>query len=381
MGVQLPADEVRAVAGAIAGEPVGPGGWHIEEVPYESGSPATGGLLRVRGTTADGRAWSVFVKLLQHVRHWPRLHLIPSESRQSFVEFFPWRQELGAWDEPFAGRLPAGLRVPKLYRLTDLGDERLLVWMEDIDALGDAWDPVRFARAARALGGLAALRGTPEVVAGTGRPPGWGLRRYAETRVGQWALPMLADDDVWRNPLLAETADSRLRADLLRLAERLPGIFDRLDVLPQAVPHGDASPQNLLVPAAAPDQFVAIDIAFQCPMAVGSDLGQLLVGLVHAGQMPPEALPDVHEVLVPAFVAGMKECDVDVSPDAVTFGYLGSLVARAGFTSLPFEHLGAPPTEPLATLFRRRAALTRFIVDLGLDLLDRELLPIVHTRQ
>ena len=56
--------------------------------------------------------------------------------------------------------------------------------------------------------------------------------------------------------------------------------------LPQAMPHGDASPQNLLVPASAPDRFVAIDVGMRTPHAIGFDLGQLLVGLVHAGVVP-----------------------------------------------------------------------------------------------
>ena len=64
-----------------------------------------------------------------------------------------------------------------------------------------------------------------------------------------------------------------------------------MDTLPQALPHGDASPQNLLVPADDPDTFVAIDVSFQNPQAVGFDLGQLLVGLTHAGLLPAAALP------------------------------------------------------------------------------------------
>ncbi|SCL14402.1 hypothetical protein GA0070624_0410 [Micromonospora rhizosphaerae] len=364
----LRADDVCAVASDIVGEPVRTGAWQVEEVAYESGSPATGGLYRVRGITASGQPWSVFVKLLQHVRHWPRLHLLPPDMRQSFADWFPWRQEMAAWHESFAGRLPAGMRLPVLYRVTDLGDDRLLLWMEDINALDGGWDLARFAQAAQALGGLAALRSAPEVVQGTGYPAGWGLRGYADGRVSLGALPLLADDDLWRNPLLADTVDSSLRADLRRLAGRLPAILDQLDNLPQAVPHGDASPQNLLVPADAPWELVAIDISFQCPLAIGFDLGQLLIGLVHSGQMASADLADVHDVLVESFAAGMKEYGVEASPEDVEYGYVGSLVVRAGFTSLPFELLDAPPSAKLVEMFHERAALTRFIADLGVSL-------------
>lgn len=363
--------DVRAAALVAFGEPVEPGGWHVEPVAYQSGSPATGALMRVRGRAAGGRSWSLFVKLLQHVRHWPRLHVIPEDVRDSFADGFPWRTELAAWDEPFAGRLPAGLRVPRLYQVTDLGDDRLLVWMEDIDALGDAaWHPEMFARAAYALGGLAALRGTPELLADPGLGAGPGLRVYVESRVNRWALPALADDGVWRHPLMAAAVDGRLRADLRRVAAALPAVLDRLDALPQALPHGDASPQNLLVPRDSPKEFVAIDISFQRPHAIGFDLGQLLVGLAHAGMLAAGALPAIHDSLVPAFVEGMAAYGVDADPADVGYGYIGSLVARAALTSMPFEALGAPPSDELAALFRQRAELSRFLADLGLALIE-----------
>ena len=57
--------------------------------------------------------------------------------------------------------------------------------------------------------------------------------------------------------------------------------------------HGDASPQNLLVPASEPDTFVVIDWSFHGPLAVGFDLGQLLIGLAHAGRLTADVLPDV----------------------------------------------------------------------------------------
>ena len=253
---------------------------------------------------------------------------------------------MAAWNSPRGtspspADLPAGLRIPQLYQITDLGDDRLLVWMEDVDAFGyDVWTRDMFVRAAYVLGGLAALRGTPEILGHTGLPPGYGLRRYTENRVKHGALPTLDDDGVWRHPLVGAVVDRHLRADLRRIAAALPVVLDRLDALPQAVPHGDASPQNLLVPRDSPDEFVAIDISFQCPLAIGFDLGQLLIGLAHAGLLTAAALPAIHDSLVPAFVAGMAAHGVEADPADVAYGYVGSLVVRAGLTSMPFELLG-----------------------------------------
>jgi hypothetical protein len=122
------------------------------------------------------------------------------------------------------------------------------------------------------------------------------------------------------------------------------------------------------VPAEDPDGFVAIDVSFQIPHAVGFDLGQLLVGLVHAGQLPAAVLPEIHPALAPAFTEGLHAAGSTASLDEVAFGYGASLAVRAGLTSLPFERLGEPPTPELAATFRERAALTGFIVDLGLSL-------------
>ncbi len=72
------------------------------------------------------------------------------------------------------------------------------------------------------------------------------------------------------------------------------------------LPHGDASPQNLLVPADAPDTFVVIDISFRAPHALGFDLGQLLVGLVHSSEVPAELMPAIADRIVPSYIAGLR---------------------------------------------------------------------------
>jgi hypothetical protein len=353
--------KVAAVAARILGDARPLAGWHAETVPYDSGSPATGGLSRVRGRASDGREFSVFVKLIQHPRHWPRLGLLPPHLRADFLAQFPWEQELAVWAEPFAAHVPPGLRPPVLYRRSELGDDRVLLWMEDVDALPDTqWTVATFTRAAYLLGGLAARRSTPSLLATSQFPAGYGLRMYFEGRIKHHAAGQLADDALWQHPHVRAAVDPRLRDDMRRLVAAAPEILDRLDTLPQGLPHGDASPQNLLVSG---DEVVAIDVAFQHPFAFGFDLGQLLVGLAHAGCLPVEGLREIHEALVPAFVSGVRDAGVEVDVAAVQFGYLGTLAIRSGASSIPFELLGSEPSEEL---FAQRAALTRFVLDLWL---------------
>jgi hypothetical protein len=110
---------------------------------------------------------------------------------------------------------------------------------------------------------------------------------------------------------------------------------------------------------------VAIDIAFQCPLAFGHDLGQLLVGLAHAGELAPSALADIHETLVPAFVDGTARAGHPVAADDVRRGYIGSLIVRSAFTSIPFDRLADPAAE---TVISARLELARFIIGLAAEL-------------
>src|SRR6201992_4402525 len=61
-----------------------------EPVPYDFGSPATGALVRLRGT-ADDTDWSVFVKVLQNPRHWRLIDRLPPPAPAAFIAQFPPR--------------------------------------------------------------------------------------------------------------------------------------------------------------------------------------------------------------------------------------------------------------------------------------------------
>ncbi|MGH3877653.1 MAG: hypothetical protein ACRDSK_11530 [Actinophytocola sp.] len=61
-----------------------------------------------------------------------------------------------------------------------------------------------------------------------------------------------------------------------------------------------------MVPNEDPSSFVVTDIDWQCPFAVGTDLGQLLVGLTNAGTLPVPALPALHEEVIDAYTDGPR---------------------------------------------------------------------------
>ncbi len=331
--------------------PPGPG--LLESVDYAFGSPATAGLHLLRGED-----WAWFCKELQHVRHWPGLVQLPPEIAPEFAATFPWRSELEMWDEPWASTLPDGLRLPTLHRVVDLGDDRLAVWMEAVEESRTPWDLDRYARAAHLLGRWNARCADPDLLSLCEWPAGFALRMYAERAVGSFGLGML-HSGAWQHPWLAGHED--LRVGLLRLGELIPALLDRLDTYRQALPHGDASPQNLLVPVDDPTTFVVIDVSFRSPHALGFDLGQLLVGLVHAGVVPASDLPAVADRIVPAYLDGLAVEGITGVDDDVRWAFAASVLLRSGFDGFRYDLLEASRPEDRHA-FDERIGLARFLV-------------------
>ena len=347
----------------------------LEPVGYPIGSWATADLRRIRGVAVSGAEtvpWSVFVKTLRS----PRGLRLPEElhpGRRARVLAMAasdrtWRHEADLYQADLDDVLPAGLRLPVRYRIEERGPDRIVEWLEDVTAADIRWDHARFERAARLLGRLAVrLTRADRMPASVTRVPGEVLRlQFLERDL--FHLPALAADAVWAHPLVGAVDDPDLRTDLGRLAGRMPALLDALDGLPQTFMHGDASPQNLLVPAAAPDTFVAIDWSLLGPAAVGYDLSQLLVGLAHAGQLDVDALPAVHDTVLPAYTAGLADEGMPVPEDVVRFGFHATLAVRSAFSALPLTRLAGPGTRADAALITHRLRLTRHLVDLGLGL-------------
>lgn len=359
---------LAALVDDALGRTIDPASVAVAPVAYDVGSIATAALLRVHGRDARGEHWSAFVKVLQHPRHWPPLAQLPPQVADGLLRAFPWRIELDAWDPRFAALLPDGMRTPALYRVADLGDDRLAVWMEDVLSSAEVWNLARYARAARLLGRLNARGSQAELLALATFPAGFAARKFFDSLPTR-GLDALGDDGVWHHPWLAPHAD--LRADLQYLAGRLPALLDALDALPQTLPHGDACPQNLLVPANAPETFVVIDVAHQVPAPVGSDLAQLAVGMVHAGEHRVAELPALHAVLGDAYLTGLADEGMVGDGDEVSLGYVGTMLIRSGFTSLPLNLLQSADDPVAEGAFAERVALTRFITETARPLVDK----------
>jgi Phosphotransferase enzyme family len=372
--------ELARLAGAAAGRTVRDPAVRVTPIDYEWGSVATAGLWRADVTDAGSPAATFFVKLVRHTRLWPGLNHMPTEeARAEFISYYPWHYELDIHESAIEAVLPLGLRTPQLHGVVRPDADHMGLWWEFIDQRTEPWELADYRLAARLLGQLAARRragaavnaALPEL-ARTAQDSA--LRFYTQARVLTGVLPMLRADGVWRHPVLTTAlraaGDPGLPADMLALGERLPWLLDTLDELPQTYAHGDASPQNLLLPAGEPDTIAVIDWGFGTLLPVGFDLGQLLLGLAHAGAADPSQLAAIDAEIFPAYLDGLAAEDYKVDPAQVRTGYIGSMAARSALCAIPVEKLGQPPTEELTQLCADRLRLTRLMLDMA-----REVLP------
>ncbi|MET0326414.1 MAG: phosphotransferase [Ilumatobacteraceae bacterium] len=333
----------------------------LEPVDYAHDSPTTGGLGRLRTTGS-----SVFLKLVQAPRHWKRWPTLPPAAREALTLVSSrWRQEADLYESDLGAALPVGMRLPTVHGVVDLGDDRVLLVLEDVDADPSPWDPARFASAARLLGRLQARMTDRGPFISAPQEPCELLQQLFRSRLVPVTLPALTAEATWRHPLLA--AERPLRGDIAELARRLPALIEAATRLPQLQAHGDTTPHNLLVPRDRPDTFVVIDWAMANLGPVGDDLGQMLIGLAHDGVLDVAGLATLHHLLVAEYTAGLADEGHHVGEDLVLAGMNTGLAVRSAFTALPVERLGEPIDDELAEHLQQRLALTRYLVDLALD--------------
>ncbi|ACU74621.1 hypothetical protein Caci_5763 [Catenulispora acidiphila DSM 44928] len=357
-------------------------------VDYPGNTIATEALVRARleltapdGTGVEAR---LFVKELRSAEHWPLFGVLPQELRADFVDF-PWRLEIAAYTGPLRDQLPPGMRLPRLHAVDELGPGRAAMWLEDVDEPRDlTWDSDRFARAAYLLGRMSARRRFGEVAPILGaatRPaePNSALRYLVYGRVRNVFVPAIVSEELWAHPVvaaaLAAVQDPGLVADLRAWTSRIEELLAYCDSLPMTYAHGDASPQNLLVSAQEPDGFVLIDFGLHCPLPVGHDLGQLVVGLCHAGIQPADQLPEISRVILAAHARGLAAEGHPATIEQIRGGYLAGLILRSGLSTIPLEtlnHLDEASSDQVVELWVERLRTTRALLDLAAHHTDHE---------
>jgi hypothetical protein len=362
-------DVLAAMVAAQLGVPVGDvelSSVTVETVDYDLSAITTGGRWWVRGRAGvdgDVRPWSFFVKVVQNWSRSPLFESVPEDIREMAAAGVPWRTESLVYRSDLAARLPDGLLMPSAHGVFDLDHDSASIWLEEVAVppTAMAWDLDRFGLAARLLGRLAASPGVAEL-ADVGRD-GWTVADYLHGRLTHQVIPMLRDPDVWRHPLMGPF-DAGLRDDLLAAADVAAELVAELGAVPTLTGHGDACPNNLLPRVDGGPGFVLIDYGFWGVRPVGFDLGQLLVGEVQLGRRPASLLAATEDVIVDAYVEGLRVEGCDIAIDVVRRAHALQLLVFTGLSTIPFEHFGEPPSDALLALAAERAALSRFSLDL-----------------
>ncbi|MCO7221345.1 hypothetical protein [Klenkia sp. PcliD-1-E] len=309
----------------------------VEPVAHTISAPTTARLDRVAVTTTAGATHRLVVKSLQAARH-GLPPFLPPEVVAHLDTVIPWRLEIDLLGTPLRDRVPDGLRFPDVVAVHHQDDDRATLWMADAQPTAEPWTAVDTERAAHLLGRLAARRRHDPVPA---FPGGDFLTAYVANQVQQWAVPRILADESWSHPLLAPHAG--LRPALTALVAELPGLVDAVRACLQLPAHGDPTPMNLLRPADAPGEFVAIDWGTSTRAPVGWDVVPLVLGRAEAG------LSDADEParLLPAALAahrdGLAAEGVDVTASELEGAVLAAVRLRYPLTSLDPGALGEGP--------------------------------------
>ena len=163
-------------------------------------APATGSLDRVHVTAHDSAPVEVrlVVKVLQSAIHGLPPH-IPLEARKRIAAAVPWRLEAEVYTGGTAQCMPPGLRLPRLFAALERADDRIDLWLEDVDPTDEPWSTADLVRAAAGLGRLTVRRADQQLAtAGVTF-----LDHYVRNALHPWAIPALRSEQLWEHPAFA----------------------------------------------------------------------------------------------------------------------------------------------------------------------------------
>ena len=329
----------------------------LEPFPYAFGSPATGGLYRLTGP-----GWSWFWKVLQSVRHWPLLKVLPPDVRavRRPVPVAPRARALGRGLSEQAARRPAGAGAPRRRRAR----------RRPGDGLDGGRRRSRRRRATSTSTPGPPLRALERAV----RRPGAGrrttsrrwdaLRMYASEAVAPaWSRP-LEDDELWSHPWLRDHAGLRGRPRWL--APRTPGDARPARRLRADHPARRREPPEPAQPGRRPR---ARRHRRLVPHARAAGLRPRTAPRgAHACRPGPGRDAARHRrPILTAYVDALAAEGLTGLDDDVRDAFTTSVLLRSGFDSFLFDLIGSDDPADRHT-FDERVALCRFLADQYLEL-------------
>ena len=307
MGESAPAlqvDELRAVFGAGAADPVGAP--PIVEQVYEPVVSASSGIWRVR---AGDR--SAILKLVAHSTE-GHVNWLSGEEPS---HWYYWRREVLAYESGLLESLPGDLRAPACHLVAERDDGSVALWLEDLRGRpATRWTIGRYGLAARHLGRTQGAYLTSRALPDQEWLSRDWMRDYLTQRDGD--LELVDDTDAWQEALVAASFPTPPVERLQEMRGDQSRFLDALDRLPRTLCHLDLHPANLFAGAdgggrGVDDSTVAIDWSFVGIGSLGEDAGNLVPDAVLDFHVAPERLDELYETVAAGYASGLRDAGWD----------------------------------------------------------------------
>ena len=277
----------------------------------------TGGVFRV---TADGE--SLVVKVVRHGQDDDPGGLWVAGADVAHRNY--WKREWLAFDSGLLASLPPGVRAPRALLTTQPSDDECWIWMESVpgrtgSAITLADYPLIAERLGRMQGAYAAS--PSQLPDDEWLSRNW-LRGWADTSAGR--LAGVSSDDGWDDERLASLLPWRQRA--LEVWARREELLRIVESAPQTVVHLDFWPHNLFV--TDDGDVVAIDWSQIGIGAVTQDLDQITLDPIWMQVMPDADTAELEELVLPAYVEGLRQGGFDVDAETVQRWYAAAAAVK-----------------------------------------------------
>ncbi len=282
------------------------------------------GVSRVAGLgLSKGRRipWSVILKVLKR-----------AADHDDPADWDYWKREAMAYDAGLLLDLGDGLVAPRCFAVGEIDDDRVAIWLEDIEEVGPrSWPIVRYGLAARHIGrfngGYLTGRALPDW---SWLSPGRLRQWLSMSEPGLADLPRLAAHPIGTAWLTDDTVDRIQRQ--WRDRERL---LRGLDRLPPCLCHHDAFRRNLIAARAADgrEQTAAIDWVGVGRGIVGDDLAALVAITLQFLDVDVSDAAELDRIAYDGYVAGLRDVGASIDEREVRFGYAATanlLIGVAG---------------------------------------------------
>lgn len=296
--------------------------WSVEPLGHEKIIDTTGGLFCFsgHGQSKEGlRTWKVVLKSIKDPKEWG----------QNPRGWSYWQREILGFKSGFLAGLPAGVRAPRFYQVTE-SENGAWIWMEHIQEMtGKQWSLDYFQRTARQLGISQGkyLHETPLI----DQP--W-LSQYFYRNVwdaeGFWSgfMNPTSKENAWQSPITQRGFDVRHKSRILQLLAEKERFFDVNDRLPQVLCHNDASRRNFMWSRSSQtgeEELIGVDWAFAGIGALGNDLGALIGTSMFFFEYSPADAETLEAAILDGYLAGLADNRVTIDARLVRLGYLISL--------------------------------------------------------